>query len=142
MSSNATLTLSELDQLIEAAGLPVRAETLEDAWDLISTSDQPAPPIRHVVLLVTMRARPELGPQLEEAALEFVDATSRLDGALGSTIHQSSSDPLTWFLIERFSGQEAFARHMASDYFLRFQFIQRSLLAEPVQAFFLAGSRP
>ena len=37
----------------------------------------------------------------------------------------------------RFESDEPFARHMASDYFARFQSIQASLLAEPVAAVFL-----
>jgi quinol monooxygenase YgiN len=94
------------------------------------------------VLLVTLRARPGLGPQLEEAAHEFVEATRRLVGTLGSTIQQSSIEPLTWFLIERFSGQDALARHMASEYFGQLQLAQQALLAEPVEVVFMAGERP
>ncbi|TMG12211.1 MAG: hypothetical protein E6I00_07200 [Chloroflexi bacterium] len=36
-------------------------------------------------------------------------------------LHQSTADPQTWFLIERFATEASFARHMASDYFARFR---------------------
>lgn len=142
MSNMPRLTLSELDGIIELVGLPVRAATLEQAWDFVSAPGRGAQSEGHVVLLVTLRARTGRGPQLEEAALEFVAATRRLAGAMGSTIHRSSSQPLTWFLIERFSGQDALASHIASEYFRHFQQVQQPLLAEPVDVMFLAGRRP
>lgn len=54
-----------------------------------------------------------------------------MEGTLGSILHRSQSDPLTLMLLERFTGQEAFSRHMASDYFRRFQVVQELLLGEP-----------
>ncbi len=135
------LSLADLDALIESVGLPVRAETLEERWGLMPTPDRTVPDMGHVFLLVTMRARPGLGAQLEDAALEFVRASNRLAGALGSTFHRSSNDPLTFHLMERFSSRDAFGEHMASAYFRRFQLAQQSVLAEPVEAIFLAGTR-
>ena len=135
------LSLTDLDALVESVGLPVRAETLEEKWDLMPAHEQAAPDSGRVFLLATMRARPGLGAQLEDAALEFVRASNRLAGALGSTLYRSSNDPLTFHLMERFSSSEAFGEHMASAYFQRFQLVQQSVLAEPVEAIFLAGTR-
>jgi len=142
MSNEARLSLSGLDAIVELVGLPVRAATLEQAWGLVSTPGRVEQGEEQVVLLVILRARPGRGPELEEAAREFVKATRHLVGALGSSIHESSTEPLTWFLLERFSGQDALARHMASAYFGRFQLAQQNLLAEPVEVVFLAGERP
>lgn len=152
MSSNAPLSLAGLDGLIESVGFPVRTETIESAWTLAvetPTSRRFQERVRQtlegkepqtsaeVTILVTLRAKPGQGRELERAALEFVEATRQLEGALGSTVYRSSSDPLTLTLIERFAGQEALSRHMASDYFRRFQVAQEPLLAAPVDAVFL-----
>jgi quinol monooxygenase YgiN len=131
------MSLSELDALLAEGELPVRPETLAGAWDVTPAHDRTALPAAEVLVLVTMRARAGAEGRLEDAAQEFVRATSRLPGALGSTLHRSRADPPTFYLIERFSGEDSFGAHMASDYFRRFQVAQEGLLAEPVQALFL-----
>ena len=141
MSSRA-LSLSELDRLIELSGLPVRADTLEEAWTEATTPDRISPPGGQFLLLVSMRARPEVASEFEQEVLEFVALTNRLSGSRGTTVHRSASDPLAWFLLERFRDQGALVRHMAGEYFSRFQLVQRTLLAEPVEVFFLSGTRP
>lgn len=128
------MNLEELDDLMTSLAIPVRPQTLEEAWDMTEIGR----PDRRVVVLVTMRARPGRESELEEAARDFVRATSQLRGALGSTLHRSASDSLTWYLLERFTGEESFGRHMASDYFAAFQSAQATLLAVPVTAFFLS----
>ena len=80
-----------LDAMIGMAGLPIREETLEQAWGLAAE----APASGEVTILVTLRARPRMAAELEQAAAEFVDATGRLTGASGSTLHRSTADPLT-----------------------------------------------
>lgn len=152
MSSNPTPSLAGLDRLIAAAGFPVRIETLEHAWALAvegpasrrfqerarRTLEATAPaPTAEIMILVTLRAKPGRGAELERAALEFVEATGQLEGSLGSMLYRASNDPLTITLVERFTGQEAISRHMASDYFRRFQVAQEPLLAGPVEAVFL-----
>ncbi len=127
------MNLSELDELMDAMDMPVLPETLEAAWELTDVGER----TRQVLVLVTMRARPGAEERLERASREFVTATRGLAGSRGSTLHRSSEDPRTWFLIERFATEESFARHMASDYFARFQADQATLLAEPVTALFL-----
>ena len=127
------MTLSELDALMESADMPVRAETLAAAWELTEIRDR----ARRVLVLVTMRARHGAEERLEKAVREFIEASGGLAGSLGSTVHRSPDDPTTWFLLERFATEESFARHMASDYFARFQSVQAKLLAEPVRALFL-----
>jgi|ERR1700680_2235042 quinol monooxygenase YgiN len=127
------MTLAELDALVDTTGMPVRPETLAAAWELTELRHR----ARQILVLVTMSARPGSEERLERAAREFVAATGNLAGSLGSTIHRSHDEPRTWFLLERFATGESFARHMASDYFARFQSDQATLLAEPVTALFL-----
>ena len=127
------MNLSELDGLMRAMDMPVRPETLETAWELTEVRERK----RQVLVLVTMRARPGAEERLERASREFVAASGGLAGSRGSTLHHSAEDPRTLYLVERFATEDAFARHMASDYFARFQAEQAPLLAEPVTAFFL-----
>jgi quinol monooxygenase YgiN len=152
MRSNPTPSLTGLDALIRSLGFPVRSETLDRAWTLTVETPtsrrfqerahrtlegrEPAAS-GEVTILVTLRAKPGRGAELELAAVEFVEATRQLEGALGSTLYRSEGDPLTLTLVERFAGQEAFSRHMASAYFRRFQIVQQPLLAAPVEAVFL-----
>jgi quinol monooxygenase YgiN len=133
------MNISELDDLVGAAGLPVRSETLADAWDSTAVTEIGALPREQVLALITMRARPGLEERLGEAARSFVQSTLVAPGAISSTLHRSFADKGTWFLVERFADDSAFGRHMASDYFRRFQTEQASLIAEPVRAIFLAG---
>jgi quinol monooxygenase YgiN len=156
MSSNGVPSLSRLDALIASVGVPVRTETLEQAW--AQALEVPAsrrfhdrvrrvleggepPPNEEVTILVTLRAKPGRREELEEAAREFVEASHQLEGILGSTLYRSTSDPLTLMLLERFVSQEAFSRHMTSDHFRRFQTVQEPLLARPVEAVFLEQAR-
>lgn len=127
------MTLVELDAVMATTDMPVRPETLAEAWELTEVRERP----RRVVVLVTMRSRTGAEERLEQSAREFVASTGGLSGALGSTLHRSPEDPRKWFLLERFATEESFARHMASDYFARFQLDQSRLLAEPVTALFL-----
>ena len=140
MSSRA-LSLSELDRLIELAGLPVRSHTLEEAWTESTTPDRIAGPADQFLLLVGMRVRPERESQFGKAILDFVEVTNRMSGIEVSTVHRST-DPLRWFLLERFRDQETLSRHMGSEYFRLFQLVQQTHLAAPVEVFFLAGTRP
>lgn len=135
--SQHDLTLSELDELVEAFGFPVRETTLTEAWDRIETPGSASLFGGQVLLVVSMLARPSRETRFEAAAREFVDSTLAAAGTGSSMLHRSQQDPLRWFLVERFASRTAFERHMASDYFRRFQVEQQSLLAEPVQALFL-----
>jgi quinol monooxygenase YgiN len=152
MSNDPTPSLAGLDGLIASVGFPIRTETIESAWPLAvetPTSRRFQERVRQILegyeprtsaevtILVTLRAKPGRVAELERAALEFVEATSQLKGAIGSTLYRSANDPLTLMLVERFAGQEALSRHMASDYFRRFQVAQEPLLAAPVDAVFL-----
>ncbi len=131
------MNLAELDALMMSVKMPVRTETLVEAWELTEVRRPTALPAGQVLALITMRAHTGMEARLESAARDFVEATSGLSGALGSTLHRSSTDPRTWYLLERFATAESFERHMGSDYFAKFQAAQASLLAEPVTALFL-----
>lgn len=131
-------TPARVDELIQSVDLPVRDETLADAWNRIGPpTGAPALPAGQVLLLVVMRVRPGRELRFEAAAREFVDATLTLPGAVDSTLLRSVDQPVTWFLVERFRDQPAFETHMASDYFRAFQVEQETLLEGPVQALFL-----
>jgi quinol monooxygenase YgiN len=127
------MNLSELDELMRTMDMPVRPETLETAWELTEVKER----ARQVLIVVTLRARAGVEGRLEKASREFVAASGGLTGSRGSTLHRSAEDPRMFYLVERFATEDAFARHMASDYFARFQAEQAPLLAEPVTAFFL-----
>jgi quinol monooxygenase YgiN len=127
------MNLTQLDALMETIEMPVRPETLVEGWELTLEGDRSL----HVVVLVTMRVRPGLEELLEIAAREFVATTSGRPGSLGATVHRSPDDPQTWFMLERFATEEAFARHMSSEHLARFQAVQRTLLEGPVSAIFL-----
>jgi quinol monooxygenase YgiN len=157
MQGNRQPSLSALDGMIASTGFPVRAETLEQAWDLAieaptsrafqakarrALGDRSEAGSGEVAILVTLRARAGRGDELEAAAREFVAAARRLPGSLESSLYRSSTDPLHFSLVERFTGEDAFERHMASDYFHRFQVAQAPLLAEPVGATFLERIEP
>ena len=136
------LTLSELDEVMGMLDFRIRQETVEEAWDRVDVSAH-APTLSggQVLLIVSMRVRPGIGPRFETAAKEFVRATMALEGALGSDLYRALDEPLNWFLLERFASRSAFDRHMASDYFRGFQREQQSLLAAPVEALFLEPAR-
>ena len=149
MNSEPTRVLVELDASVASAGFPVREEGLEQAWNLTAESPpseafhesvrraiEQAVPAGELVLLVTLHARRGRESQLVEAAAVFVSASRELPGVLGSTLYRSAADPLMFTLAERFSGREALERHMAAEYFRRFQLIQGPLLAAPVEAVF------
>jgi len=142
-------TLAELDASIASVGLPVRAEALDQAWGL--TAETPpseafharirraigqSVPAGELMLLVTLRAKPGREPALAEASEAFVRASRELPGIRGSTLYRSAADPLAFTLAERFSGRQALERHMAADYFRRFQVIQAPLLDAPVDVVF------
>lgn len=153
MSDQPTPALAELDAAIAAVGLPVRGEALEQAWSLTVVESSPSEaftervrraieqsvPAGELLLLVTLRARPGREPELAQATAAFVSASRELPGVLGSTLYRSAGDPLTFTLAERFTGRPALERHMAADYFRRFQQIQSPLLAAPVEAVFYQG---
>lgn len=132
------MNIAELDDLVASIGLPVRSQTLELAWDSTPVAERRALPEGQVLALITMRARPGMEELLDEAAREFVRSTLVSPGAISSTLHHSIREPGTLFLVERFVDESAFNRHMASDYFRKFQAAQGSLIAEPVRATFLA----
>jgi quinol monooxygenase YgiN len=131
MSSRPDISLGALDELIAAAGFPVRAETLERAWQLTQVDQLDD---AEIMIVVTLTAKAGREQELERAARKFVEATRHLPGALGSTLYRSTDDTKTFTLVERFQGSEPIQRHMASDYFRRFQVAQGPLLAEPVRA--------
>ena len=149
MSDQLRPPLGELDAAIASVGLLVRGETLEQAWSLTVESPPSAAfqerirqaieqsvPGGELVLLVTLRARRGREAELAEATAAFVSASRQLPGVLGSTLYRSAADPTTFTLAERFTGRRALERHMAAEYFRRFQQIQGSLLSAPVEAVF------
>lgn len=147
--SDESRVLVELDATIVSVGFPVRPQALEQAWNLTGESPPSeafqervrqaigqALPDGELLLLVTLRARPGRQAELAQAAEAFVMDSRQMPGILGSTLYRSASDSLTFTLAERFTERQALERHMAAEYFRRFQVIQRPLLAGPVEAIF------
>jgi len=147
--SDESRVLVELDATIVPVGFPVRPQALEQAWNLTGESPPSeafqervrqaigqALPDGELLLLVTLRARPGRQAELAKAAEAFVRASRQMPGILGSTLYRSGADPRTLTLAERFTGRQALERHMAADYFRRFQLIQGPLLVAPVEARF------
>jgi len=147
--SNEPQTLAELDASIASVGFPVRGQALEQAWNLTEASPPSeafhervrraigrALPAGELLLLVTLRARPGREAELAEAARVFVKASRQMPGVVGSTLYRSAEDPMTLTLTERFTGRQALERHMAAEYFRRFQVIQGPMLIAPVEAVF------
>ncbi len=132
------MNIAELDDFVAGVGLPMRSQTLAEAWDLTAATERSALPAVQVLALITMRAKPGMEERLGDSARAFVESSLVAPGAISSTLHRSIREPRSWFLIERFASETAFGRHMASDYFRRFETAQESLLAEPVQAIFLS----
>jgi len=89
------MNLAELDALMVSPEMPVRAETLVQAWELTEVRRPNPLPAGQVLVLITMRAQAGMEARLASAARDFVEATSGLSGALGSTLHRSPTDPRT-----------------------------------------------
>jgi quinol monooxygenase YgiN len=149
MNNEPTPMLAQLDATIASVGFPVRDDALEQAWNLTVESPLSAAfdervrraigqalPERELLLLVTLRAQPGRESELAQAAVAFVSATRELPGVVGSTLYRSTADPLTFTLAERFLGRDVLERHMAAEYFRRFQVIQGPLLAAPAEVLF------
>lgn len=108
---------------------PVRAETLERAWNLMGEG-----PLREILVIETFRARPGRFDELEQAARAFVAASRHLEGGLFSALYRAPADPLQLTLVERFADQAALDRHMQAAYFRAFQVAQAPLLSQPAEA--------
>lgn len=131
----------ELDALLTSVAFPVRADTLERAWNLTAARTPSAvhqervrrllAGAEEILILVLMRAQPGRERELEDAARQFAEATTHLEGARGSSLYRPSDDPHVLALVERFADRDAVARHMATEYFRHFQIVQGPLLAEP-----------
>ncbi|HKC18808.1 MAG TPA: antibiotic biosynthesis monooxygenase [Candidatus Dormibacteraeota bacterium] len=136
------LTLSRLDQRIATTGLPVRAETLEQLWNVTEPIGPTGLSEGEVLILVTLRARPGQESRLHAAAVAFVESSRQQPGSLASTLHTPPHDGATLHLLERFASRRAFEAHMAADYFAVFQREQQEgMLAAPAEAVFLQGRR-
>jgi len=142
--------LDDLDATLGSIEFPVRQETVARAWQI--TADQElserfqarmlealGPRARRPVelmILVTLVAKRGRERDLEKAAAEFADATNRLEGVISSTLYRTAASPQVLVLVERLVDREVLSRHMASDYFRRFQVAQQPLLERPAAATF------
>ncbi len=141
--------VDDLDATLGSIEFPVRQETVAQAWQM--TADQElserfqarmlealGPDARRPVelmILVTLVAKRGRARDLEKAAAEFAAATNRLEGVMSSTLYRTASKRVL-LLVERLVDREVLSRHMASDYFRRFQDAQRPLLERPATAIF------
>jgi len=147
--------VDDLDATLGSIEFPVRQETVMRAWQM--TADQElserfqarmlealGPDARRPVelmILVTLVAKRGRERDLEKAAAEFAAATNRLEGVISSTLYRTATNPRVLLLVERLVDREVLSRHMASDYFRRFQDGQRPLLERPATAIFYTPAR-
>lgn len=87
--------------------------------------------------IVLMRAQVGKTELLGEALVEMVALTRQEPGCGICELSQSSDDPSTWMVYERWRDKEAFARHMEQPYTLRFVARMGDLMSAPadVRAF-------
>jgi quinol monooxygenase YgiN len=55
---------------------------------------------------------------------------------MSSTLYRTATNPRVLVLVERLVDREVLSRHIASNYFRRFQDAQRPLLQRPATAIF------
>jgi quinol monooxygenase YgiN len=147
--------VDDLDATLGSIEFPVRQETVVQAWQM--TADQELSerfqarmlealgtdarrPVE-LMILVTLVAKRGRERDLEKAAGEFAAATNRLEGVISSTLYRTATNPRVLLLVERLVDREVLSRHMASDYFRRFQDAQRPLLERPATAIFYTPAR-
>jgi quinol monooxygenase YgiN len=83
--------------------------------------------------IVLLRARVGKADVLGEALGELVAATREEPGCAVCELSQSSDDPNTWMVYERWRGQGAFASHMKQPYVARFLARLDDLASEPAE---------
>jgi quinol monooxygenase YgiN len=93
--------------------------------------------VSDLAYIVVVRAKVGKSALLGAALAELV-ALSRQEAGCGiCELNQSSDDPLTWMVYERWRDSEAFARHMEQSYTKQFLARMGDLTSEPadVRAF-------
>jgi quinol monooxygenase YgiN len=87
--------------------------------------------------IVLLRARvgkdAALSEALGEALAELVTQTRQEPGCAVCELNQSSDDPNTWMVYERWRGQAAFDSHMQQSYVARFLARLDELTSEPAE---------
>jgi quinol monooxygenase YgiN len=72
------------------------------------------------VNIVLLRASPGKSEQLGKAIRELIAQTRKEPGCAVIELHQSSEDPNTWMVYERWRGKEALDSHMKQPYVATF----------------------
>jgi quinol monooxygenase YgiN len=87
--------------------------------------------VADLAYIVVLRAQVGKSELLGEALTEMVGLTGREPGCAIIELHQSSDDPLTWMVYERWRDSEAFASHMEQPHTVRFVARMGELLGAP-----------
>ncbi len=70
--------------------------------------------------IVLLHAYADKSESLGDALAELVTLTRQESGCRVCELNQSSDDPCTWMVYERWAGRDAFASHMEQPYVSRF----------------------
>jgi quinol monooxygenase YgiN len=84
-----------------------------------------------LVNIVLLRARVGKSDFLGGALAQLVALTRQEPGSAVCELNQSSDDPNTWMVYERWKGKEAFDSHMKQPYVARFLAGLNDLVSEP-----------
>ena len=90
-------------------------------------------PDTDLVNIVLMYARVGKSELLGEALGKLVALTSQEPGCAITELNQSSDDPNTWMVYERWRGQDAFASHMKQPYVTQFLARMGDLVSKPAE---------
>ena len=83
--------------------------------------------------IVVLRAQPGKAELLGEALSDIVKLTRREQGCMIVELHESSDNPATWMMYERWRDQAAFENHMQQSYTVRFVSRMPDLIIEPAE---------
>jgi quinol monooxygenase YgiN len=112
LHSRRRLSVSILATALLTIALVGSVQSEQAPTDEKSTTDQ--------VNIVLLRASPGKSELLGKAIRELITHTRTEPGCAAIELHQSSEDPNTWMVYERWHGKEALASHMKQPYVATF----------------------
>jgi quinol monooxygenase YgiN len=98
------------------AGLSVAAPAAEDHPAVALVKSKVKDPARPFALLVTIKAKPDKGKELEAAFAPCGAATKREPGCLAYELNQDPDDPTVYLLFEKWKDVAALAAHLKAEH--------------------------
>jgi quinol monooxygenase YgiN len=95
------------------------------------TADIRAHQVADLAYIVVLRSQAGKSDMLGAALAEMLGCTRQEPGCTICELHQSSEDPTTWMVYERWRDQESFARHMEQPHTVRFVERMGDLIRDP-----------